>query len=171
MHAATPFGDKTPHRAPPGSAAPLLHKEPRPRYAIEIRLEKNMLKKIGSLILSTLLLQAAVVPAFAKSDANKEAERAEKIRTQLVKLGTGKDALVRLELRDKSKLEGYISEAGAESFVVTNRDGKTTTVPYPQVRKAQGNNLSTGAKIAIGAGVVAAIVLIVIWHMISVNEQ
>ncbi|MDT5158851.1 MAG: hypothetical protein QOC61_1207 [Acidobacteriota bacterium] len=130
-----------------------------------------MLKKISSLILSTLLLQAAVVPAFAKSDSNKEAERAEKVRTQLAKLGTGTDARVKLELRDKTKLEGFISEASAENFTVTDSAGKATTVAYPQVRKAQGNNLSTGAKIAIGAGIAAAIILIVIWHMISVNEQ
>ncbi|MDT7778576.1 MAG: hypothetical protein QOC99_1088 [Acidobacteriota bacterium] len=130
-----------------------------------------MLKKISSLILSTLLLQAAVVPAFAKSDSNKEAERAEKVRTQLAKLGTGTDARVKLELRDKTKLEGFISEASAENFTVTDSAGKATTVAYPQVRKAQGNNLSTGAKIAIGAGIAAAIILIVVWHMISVNEQ
>jgi hypothetical protein len=130
-----------------------------------------MLKKISSLILSTLLLQAAVVPAFAKSNSNKEAERAEKVRMQLARLGTGTDARVKLELRDKTKLEGFISEASAENFTVTDNAGKSTTVLYPQVKKAQGNNLSTGAKIAIGAGVAAAIILIVIWHMISVNEQ
>ena len=130
-----------------------------------------MLRKVAPLLLSALLLQAAAVPAFAGSGSDKEARRAEKVRTQLARLGTGKDALIRVELRDKTKLEGYVSEAGAESFVVTDRTGKATTVAYPQVRKAQGNNLSTGAKIAIGAGIAAAIVLIVIWHMISVNEQ
>jgi hypothetical protein len=130
-----------------------------------------MLKKISSLILSTLLLQAAVVPAFARSDSNKEAERAEKVRTQLAKLGTGTQARVKLELRDKTKLEGFISEADAEHFVVTDNAGKTTTVAYPQVKKAHGNNLSTGAKIAIGAGIAAAIILILVYHAIAVNEQ
>jgi hypothetical protein len=130
-----------------------------------------MFKKLCSAVLAALLLQAAVVPAFAKSDADKEAERAAKVRTQLARLGTGPEARVRLELRDKTKLEGFISEAGAEGFAVTDRTGKTTAVAYPQVRKAQGNNLSTGTKIAIGAGIAAAIVLIVIWHMYSVNEQ
>ena len=129
-----------------------------------------MLKKICSVVLSALLLQAAAVPAFAKSSAEKEAKRAEKVRTQIAKLGTGKDALVRLELRDKTKLEGYISEAGAESFVVTDRTGKATTVGYPQVGKAKGNNLSTGTKIAIGVGVAAAIILLILWHEYSENE-
>src|SRR5918997_5260426 len=122
-----------------------------------------MFKKLCSVVLSALLLQAAAVPALAKSSAEKEARRAEKVRTQVAKLGTGKDARVRLELRDKTKLEGYISEAGAESFVVTDSAGKATTVAYPQVGKAQGNNLSTGAKVAIGVGIGAAIFLLILW--------
>ncbi len=130
-----------------------------------------MLKKVCSVILTALLLQAAVVPAFAATSAEKEAKRAEKVRSQLAKLGTGKDARVQVELRDKTKHEGYISELGAESFVITNKSGVATTVAYPQVGKIKGNNLSTGAKIAIGAGVAAAIVLLVFWHMYSENEQ
>ncbi len=130
-----------------------------------------MLKKICSLALTALLLQAAAVPALAATKAEKEAQRAEKVRTQIAKLGTGSGARVKLELRDKTKLEGYVSEAGAESFVVTDKTGKATTVGYPQVGKAKGNNLSTGAKIAIGVGVAAAIVLLILWHEYSENEQ
>jgi hypothetical protein len=130
-----------------------------------------MLKKICSAILATLLLQAAAVPAFAKTNAEKNAQRAEKVRTQLSKLGTGRDAQVRLELRDKTKVEGYLSEAGADTFTVTDREGKTTTVPYQDVNKAHGNNLSTGAKIAIGAGIGAAVVLLIFYSMYAANEQ
>ena len=124
-----------------------------------------MLKRICSAVLAALLVQAAAVPAFAKTDAEKQAKRAEKVRTELAKLGTGKDARIKLELRDKTKLEGYVSEAGPDSFVVTDAAGKSTTVAYPQVRKARGNNLSTGAKIGIGVGIGAAVVLIIflIW--------
>lgn len=130
-----------------------------------------MLKKFCSVILSALLLQAAAVPAFAATSAEKEAQRAEKVRTQLAKLGTGKDARVQVELRDKTKLGGYISELGAESFVITNKAGVATTVAYPQVGKVKGNNLTTGEKIVIGVGVGVAIVLLVFWHMYSENEQ
>ena len=118
-----------------------------------------MLKKICSAALSALLLQAAIVPAFAKSSAEKDAERAAKVRAQLVKLGTGKDARVKLELRDKTKLEGYLSETADTRFAVTDASGKTTSVEYSQVKKAQGNNLSTGAKIAIGVGIGVAVVV------------
>jgi hypothetical protein len=130
-----------------------------------------MLKKICSVVLAALLIQSVAVPAFAKSGAEKEARRAEKVRTQLAKLGTGKDARVRLELRDKTKLKGYISEAGAESFAVTDSAGKATTVAYPQVKRAQGNNLSTGAKIAIGVGIGAAIVLVILWAYLADDDS
>ena len=130
-----------------------------------------MFKKICSVVLSALLLQAAAIPAFAAASAEKEARRAEKVRTQLAKLGTGTDARVRVELRDKTKLEGYVSEAGADTFAVTDRAGKTTTVGYGQVGKAQGHNLSTGAKIAIGIGNGAAIVLLIIWWDLSHDDS
>ena len=120
-----------------------------------------MLKKICSVVLTALLLQAAAAPALAKSSAEKESTRVEKVRAQLAKLGTGKDARVKLELRDKTKLEGYVSEAGPESFVVVNKAGVATAVAYPQVVKAKGHNLSTGAKIAIGIGIGAGITLLI----------
>lgn len=120
-----------------------------------------MLKKICSAILATLLLQAAAAPAFAKTNAERDARRAEKVRTQLSKLGTGKDARIRVELRDRTKLEGYVSAADADTFSVTDGEGNTTHVPYQQLKKAQGNNLSTGAKIAIGVGIAAAIVIVI----------
>ena len=130
-----------------------------------------MFKKLCSILLSSLLLQAAAVPAFAATSAEKEAKRVEKARAQLAKLGMGKDARVRLELRDKTKLEGYISELGAESFVVTNKAGVATTVAYQQVGKAKGHNLSTGAKIGIGIGIGAAIVLLIIWWDLSHDDS
>ena len=126
-----------------------------------------MFKKFCSVLLSALLLQAAAVPAFAATRAEKEAQRAEKVRTQLVKLGTGADARIRVILRDKTKLEGFVSEAGAETFAVTDRAGKTTTVEYGQVGKAQGHNLSTGAKIAIGIGIGAGVTILILLIWLS----
>ncbi|MDQ3917097.1 MAG: hypothetical protein M3348_01225 [Acidobacteriota bacterium] len=118
-----------------------------------------MLKKLCCALLSALLLQAASVPALGKTDAEKEAERAAKVRAEINKLGTGKAARVRVELRDKTKLEGYVSEVGADSFAVTDASGRTTSVPYTQVRKASGNNLSKGVKVAILVGVGVGVAL------------
>jgi hypothetical protein len=129
-----------------------------------------MLKKICSVTLAALILQAAAAPALAKSAAGKESTRVEKVRAQLAKLGTGQDARVKLELRDKARLEGYISEAGPEGFVVVNKAGVATTVAYPQVAKAKGHNLSTGAKIAIGAGIGAGIMLLIL-YLIATSDD
>jgi hypothetical protein len=121
-----------------------------------------MLKKLCSVVLSALLLQAAAFTAVAATKAEKEAARAEKVRTKLTKLGTGSDARIKLELRDKTKLEGFVKEAGADTFALTDRAGKTTTVEYSQVSKAKGHNLSTGAKVAIGIGIGAGVTLLII---------
>jgi hypothetical protein len=112
--------------------------------------------------LAALLLQAAALPAFARPDAEKESKRVEKVRAKLAKLGVGTDARVRLELRDKARLEGYIGEAGPEGLVVVNKAGVATAVAYPQVVKAKGHNLSTGAKIGIGIGIGAGVTLLII---------
>ncbi len=130
-----------------------------------------MLKKICSIILAGLMLQAAAVPAFAATNAEKEAKRGEKVRAQLAKLGTGTDARIKLILRDKTKLEGFVSEVGAESFVVTDSAGKATAVAYPQVSKARGHNLSTGAKIGIGIGIGVGVTLLILWLYIVTHED
>ena len=130
-----------------------------------------MLKRICSVALAALLLQVAAAPAFAKSAAEKESKRVEKVRTQLAKLGAGTDARVKLILRDKTKLEGFISEAGPESFVVMNKAGVATTVAYPQVAKAKGHNLSTGAKIGIGIGIGVGIFLLILWWDLAHDDS
>jgi len=57
-------------------------------------------------------------------------------------------------------LAGYISEIADNSFAITDPSSAvTTTVPYPDVVQVKGNNLSTGAKIAIAAGIIAGIVI------------
>jgi len=123
-----------------------------------------MHKKYLSLALVVLLLHAvSAAPAFAKSKAEKETRFAEKVKVNILKLGVGPEALVRVKLRDKTKLEGYISEAGADSFVVVDaKSGGATTIAYPQVKTVRGNNLSTGAKIAIGVGIVIAVAIILV---------
>lgn len=105
-------------------------------------------------------------PALAAKNPEKEAQFAEKVKTEIAKLGTGPNARIELKLRDKSKLKGYISEVSEGSFVVV--DDKTeaaTTVPYPQVRQVKGNNLSMGVKIAIGVAIFVAVALILAPHI------
>jgi hypothetical protein len=121
-----------------------------------------MMKKLFCVALSALLLHAAVTPALAKSGPDKEAERAAKVRARLAELGTGPKARIRVELRDGTKVEGYVSEAGPDSFVVTDATDRTTSVPYAQVKKLRGDNSSTGKRIALTVGVGALVALSVV---------
>ncbi len=128
-----------------------------------------MLKKIFAIVLSVALLNLSAVTTFAGTSAEKQAQRVSKIKAAIQKLGTGEKARLKLELKDKTRLEGYINEAMEDRFVITNPEtGTATTVTYPQVGKVKGHNLSTGAKIAIGVGVVIAIAVIVLF---ATNED
>jgi len=101
--------------------------------------------------------------ALAADAKAKEAALTEKVKAAIVELGTGPSAQVQIRLRDKTKLKGYIEEANEERFVlVSDTTGATTEVAYPQVKQVKGNNLSTGAKIAIGVGIGFVILLVVL---------
>jgi hypothetical protein len=121
-----------------------------------------MLKKILSLALVALVFNLANAPRVrAGTKDEKEARFAEKVRAGVAKLGTGPQARVRVQLRDKTKAEGYVGRAGEEGFVlVDDKTGAETEIAYPQVQQVKGNNLSTGAKIAIGLGILAAVIII-----------
>ena len=121
-------------------------------------------KPITLLLVALMINLAGVRLVYAESKEEKQARFAEKIKVNVLKLGTGESARVKVKLRDQAKLEGYISDAGADTFTVTNRKtGVATTIAYPQVKSVQGNNLSTGAKIAIGVGIAAAVIFIILW--------
>ena len=127
-----------------------------------------MIKKFVSLILAVLLLNAGIGTVYAKPNTEKEARYAEKIKQAIAKLGTGEMALVKIKLRDKTKLDGYVSAVGDDSFVVTDIEtGVAATVAYLQVKQVKGNNLSTGAKIAIGVGIAALVLVVVIASGVS----
>ncbi|MBC8030167.1 MAG: hypothetical protein H7Z16_08645 [Pyrinomonadaceae bacterium] len=120
-----------------------------------------MLKTVLSLMIVGLLVNTAgTVPAYADSNTEKEARLGEKVKEGVRRLGTGEATRVEVRLRDKTKLQGYIREAGENNFVVVDASGARHTIPYPQVKKVKGNNLSTGARIAIGVAIVVAILTI-----------
>ena len=126
-----------------------------------------MFKKIVATALAVLLIQTFCLrTASAGSKEQKEIQRAEKVRSGILELGIGPDARVALKLRDKPKLVGYVSSVSDDSFVVTNsKTGEATTVAYHDVTQVKGNNLSTGASIAIGLAIgVGVTVLVLFWY-------
>ena len=122
-----------------------------------------MFKKYLTLILTVLVLNLFLCASvFAETKAEKEAKFAAKVKAQVTELGTGKDARIEVKLKDGTKLKGYVSQINENSFVVMNEKTATPTeVPYPQTKQVKGNNLSSGAKIAIVVGIVVGALLII----------
>jgi hypothetical protein len=89
-----------------------------------------------------------------------QGEGANKVKTQIQERGTGEKATVKIALRDKTVVKGYISQTNADSFQVTDKKtGKVSTVTYDAVERVRGGGLSRGAKIAIWVGVGAAVAI------------
>jgi hypothetical protein len=120
-----------------------------------------MLRKTFCLLLiGSIMMVTSGRMALAASARDKEAALTEKVKAAIAKLGTGPSAQAEITLRDKSKLKGYIKEANEEHFILVHQTGDATEVAYPQVKKVTGNNLSTGAKVAIGVGIGIVILLV-----------
>ena len=123
-----------------------------------------MFKKVLSLALVGFLFSVAGLRlAHAGPKVEKGDRFAQKVKEGISKLGTGAEARIEVKLRDKTKLKGYVSEAGEDSFVIVDeKTGATSTVTYPQVKQVKGNNLSTAAEIALGVGVILLPIVIVV---------
>ena len=121
-----------------------------------------MIQRLTVFVLVVLLIWT---PLALNANPSKEAQQAEKIKAGIVKLGIGPEARVKLKLRNHTKLSGYISAIGDETFAITDLKTETsTTVSYPNVAQVQGNNLSTRTKIIIGVSIVVA-AIIVLYNM------
>ena len=80
----------------------------------------------------------------------------------MAKFGLGDKARVTVKLRDKSKLQGYISQKGEESFSITDsKSGHASIVAYRDVTDLKGKGLSKGATIAIWTGVGVGVAILV----------
>lgn len=110
-----------------------------------------MLKRLFSIGLVVLLIHAGnSLLIAAQGDASTD-----KVKATVAKRGTGPKAKVTVKLKDNTKLKGFISQSGSDSFTVTDsKTGQTRTLAYADVTevKKQGG-LSLGAKIGIGVGI------------------
>ena len=84
---------------------------------------------------------------------------------EVQKRGIGAKSRVKVRLRNKAEVKGYISKIEDASLDVTDENtGRATTIPYADVEKVQGSGLSKGAKIGVivGAAVVTVAVVIAV---------
>ena len=128
-----------------------------------------MYRRFWAAIMAFLIVQVTVpVEAIhARPRTERQALLAERVKAGVAELGAGEEARVTVRLKNKSQLSGYVSQIREDCFEVTDlKTGVPTTIAYPDVAKAKGHNLSTGAKIAIGVGVgVGIFLLIFFWYL------
>ena len=113
---------------------------------------KTFLRKLLCVALA-LSSAAHVQTAIAQDQINVETLLAQNVRSQVQSLGKGAHSEVSVELKNGGTVEGYLSQATADSFTVVN-DDSSTEVSYQQVSQVHGKGLSRKAKILIGVGIV-----------------
>jgi hypothetical protein len=132
-----------------------------------------MLKKLLSFSLTALLLQATgAMQISIAAQTNQDISRVEKIKGDVAKRGTGKKARVKVKLQNGSKLKGYITQAGDDSFTLTDSKTKQdTTLAYRDVTqvKKQGG-LSALTMVGIGVGITAATLAILYGSFCASND-
>jgi len=117
------------------------------------------MKHLTLLLVVVLVFNSVVV---AQGMQTEEATQATKLKARVQKRGIGEKSRVKVRLRNKVEVKGYISKIEDASFDVTEKNtGHATTIPYANVESVQGAGLSRGAKIGIIVGVAVAIVVVV----------
>ncbi len=122
-------------------------------------------------LLASVLFVASISMPVAAQQSNSEGTTLDKVKAKVAKLGTGEKAKATVILKDRTKIKGYIGQAGNDDFVL--RDRKTdspTTIRYNDVSKVESNKghstaRNLGIGIGIGAGAFLAILLVAIAHL------
>jgi hypothetical protein len=132
-----------------------------------------LFKKTIALGIAGILISMAlgIESISAGTKEGKEAQ-SEKIRADIYKLGIGKDARVEVKLRDKTELQGYISEVSEHSFTVTDlKTEASSVVAYPNVRQVKGHNLTTRTKILIGVGIAVGVGIVLFFIHKAIDSR
>jgi hypothetical protein len=119
-----------------------------------------MFKRYLSTILTGLLvLSIGPTLVFAQSGAD-----AAKVKAEVTKRGVNEKKPVRVKMLDGSKIKGYISQVGDESFTLTpSKTKQPKVIAYQDVKRVEGRGLSGGARVGIIVGAAIAGTLLIIY--------
>ena len=123
-----------------------------------------MLKRLVALGMAALLLHAAdVTPSPTLARTSQSEQKAAKVKADVARRGTGEKARVVVRLLDGSKLKGHVSQAGNDSFTLTDSgSGQARTLSYSEVAQVKKpGGLPLGAKIGIGMGALVGVLALV----------
>lgn len=119
-----------------------------------------MLKKYLAIVLVGLLVFGANTSyVFAQTNNN-----AEKIKAAVLKRGTSEKKTVRVKMLNGTKMKGYISQIGEDSFTFTfSKNRQQTVIPYSDVARVEGRGLAGGARVGIIVAAAVGATLLVLY--------
>jgi hypothetical protein len=121
-----------------------------------------MIRSTLSIMLAGVLVVTALGFRAVIAQTNTDAQRIEKVRAKVIRLGEGRNAGVEVKLRDNTKLKGYVSQAEQDAFTVTDsKTGTSRTLPYADVQdvKKPGSGISK-TWLIVGISVAAAVAVV-----------
>jgi len=122
-------------------------------------------KPISLLLTSLFVVLTLSLPTTTRAQGATEVAAAQKARSSAARLGVNPDKRVEVKLRDKTKLKGYITAVGQDSFTLTDaRSGSSQTVAYADVSeiKKASNGWSTKTWVILGGVAAGAIVTFIV---------
>jgi hypothetical protein len=120
-----------------------------------------MFNKLLTVALGVFLVSMGVsLPVSAQSES--DARQIEKVKAQIIKAGIGRQARVKIKLKDNQTIKGYVGEIGEDHLtLIDSKHGTITPVPYSKVEQVKKNNPSPFLPLAVGAGTIVGVMLIV----------
>ncbi|MDQ4123594.1 MAG: hypothetical protein M3209_19320 [Acidobacteriota bacterium] len=121
-----------------------------------------MLSRYLSLMFA-VMLAVGVNGSFVFAQTQRE-NNTESVKTEVIKRGTNEKKRVRVKMLNGTKIKGYISQIGDNSFTLTNSKTKQPIViAYSDVSKVESGGLAGGARIGIITGAIAGVTAIVLY--------
>jgi hypothetical protein len=113
-------------------------------------------------MLSDVVLLTAFGLQAIDAQSLKSEQATSQIKADVARLGLGEKARVEVKMRDNTRLKGYVSTVGEDSFtVIDSKTGASKTLAYADVARVKkpGGGLSTRTWIIIGGAATAAIIV------------
>ena len=134
-------------------------------YRYLFKFQEERMKLVALVLVLAVTSNSMALMAGQTADTTNQipgSKNAAKVKAEVQKRGIGKQARVKVTLRNETEVKGYVSQIDDASFQITNpKTQGVTTVAYADVKKVRGPGLSKVASIAIGIVAVAgALVLI-----------
>jgi len=115
-------------------------------------------KKLLALSIAVLALNFICA---SSANAQRKELAVDEAKAAIAKLGTGPKAMVRVTLKDKKRVQGWLSSAGEDHFTVTNeKSGTLTDINYSEMTEVKSLRPSKSLIAVSAVAVVGTAVLI-----------